>query len=236
MFDNIPIPATGSGIFNVIVWIVIAGLCFYLLWWLANQLPDPFQKAARVLITLFAVFLLISVLLNIAGCGAFPQNQESTLSKRQIESNVSKTTADIVDRTFSTPTPTTITVPVEGNNKPITVEVAPQEKSDRHALVGAEENAEHHAEGERSSSVTLPLSVTLLIGAIAFCIFAALGWLLYRSSRAFRESWRWFNDAVGNKIRNLQNLKSASTDPNIISALNNAEADLQDLRAEGNKD
>lgn len=51
-------------ILNLLVTIIVAGLCFYLLWWLLGVigLPEPFNKVATVLLALVAVVFLIGVL------------------------------------------------------------------------------------------------------------------------------------------------------------------------------
>ena len=51
------------------MYIVIAGLIFALLWWLVGYvgLPEPFAKVANVLLAILAVFVLIGILLGIAG-------------------------------------------------------------------------------------------------------------------------------------------------------------------------
>ncbi len=60
---------SGTGLISVLVWLVVTGLIFYLLWWLISYvgLPDPFNKIARVLLACAAVLVCINVLLTIAG-------------------------------------------------------------------------------------------------------------------------------------------------------------------------
>ena len=52
----------------VIYLLVIGGVC-WLLWWLIGYigLPEPFNKIARVIIAVVAVFLLINLLIGFAG-------------------------------------------------------------------------------------------------------------------------------------------------------------------------
>lgn len=59
----------GSDMINTLVWIVVVGCVFGLLWWLIQYvgLPEPFAKIARVILAIFAVLLLINVLLSLAG-------------------------------------------------------------------------------------------------------------------------------------------------------------------------
>jgi len=58
-----------SALVQAVLFIIIAGLIFWLLWWLVNYvgLPEPFAKVARVVLAVAAVFVLIAVLLSLAG-------------------------------------------------------------------------------------------------------------------------------------------------------------------------
>lgn len=62
-----------SGLISLVVWIIIIGLVFYVLWWGLGQiaLPEPFDKIARVLIVVVAVLLLINALLGLVGNAPF---------------------------------------------------------------------------------------------------------------------------------------------------------------------
>ena len=52
----------------LLVIIIIGGIC-WLLWWLVGYigLPEPFNKIARVVIAVVAVFFLINLLLGFMG-------------------------------------------------------------------------------------------------------------------------------------------------------------------------
>jgi hypothetical protein len=54
---------------NALIWIVVAGVIFYLLWWLLNvlALPAPFDKVARAILAVVAVVILIKFLLALLG-------------------------------------------------------------------------------------------------------------------------------------------------------------------------
>ena len=54
---------------NAVVYLVIAGLVFWLLWWLVNYLapPEPFAKIANVILAILAVLVLIGILLSLVG-------------------------------------------------------------------------------------------------------------------------------------------------------------------------
>lgn len=51
----------------LVVYVIVAGMIFYLLWWLVGYvgLPEPFNKVARVLIAVVAVVFLIMLLLSV---------------------------------------------------------------------------------------------------------------------------------------------------------------------------
>lgn len=57
----------------VLVWLIVAGLIFWLLWWLIGYvgLPEPFNKVARVVLAVAAVLVCIAALLSLAGVGVF---------------------------------------------------------------------------------------------------------------------------------------------------------------------
>lgn len=58
-----------SVLVHLLVWIIIVGCIFGLLWWLIGfvGLPEPFNKIARVAVAVIAVLLLINVLLGLVG-------------------------------------------------------------------------------------------------------------------------------------------------------------------------
>lgn len=58
-----------SAAVTVILYLVVGGLIFWLLWWLIGYcgLPEPFNKVARVLLAVLAVFVLIGLLLSLLG-------------------------------------------------------------------------------------------------------------------------------------------------------------------------
>ncbi len=53
-----------SGLLGLLVTIIVAGLIFYLFWYLLGVigLPEPFSKVATVILALAAVIFLIGVL------------------------------------------------------------------------------------------------------------------------------------------------------------------------------
>jgi len=54
---------------SFLVYIIVIGLVFWLLWWLLAQvgLPEPFNKVARIVLSVVAVLILINILLGIVG-------------------------------------------------------------------------------------------------------------------------------------------------------------------------
>jgi hypothetical protein len=69
------VEGAGDGIFSiesivqVIIYLIVCGAVFWLLWWLVNYcgLPEPFNKFARVFLAVAAVLVLIGILLSLAG-------------------------------------------------------------------------------------------------------------------------------------------------------------------------
>ena len=58
---------------SLVIYIVIIGLIFYVLWWGLAEigLPEPFNIIARVVIVVVAVLLLINMLLGLTGSAPF---------------------------------------------------------------------------------------------------------------------------------------------------------------------
>ncbi len=58
-----------SAAVTVVIYLVVAGLVFWLLWWLVNYIspPEPFRKIANVVLAICAVLVVISLLLSIVG-------------------------------------------------------------------------------------------------------------------------------------------------------------------------
>lgn len=49
---------------SLVVWLLIVGLIFWLLWWAIGQAPEPFQRVGRVIIAIVAVLVLVYMLLG----------------------------------------------------------------------------------------------------------------------------------------------------------------------------
>jgi hypothetical protein len=56
--------------------IIIAGVIFWLMWWLLEYLalPQPFDKIGHVLLAIAAVGVLISIILDAAGYSIFKKD------------------------------------------------------------------------------------------------------------------------------------------------------------------
>lgn len=58
-----------SGAVGVFIYLLVAGMVFGLLWWLVGYigLPQPFDKAARVVLAILAVLVIIGILISMTG-------------------------------------------------------------------------------------------------------------------------------------------------------------------------
>lgn len=58
-----------AGAVSLIVYLIVAGLIFWLLWWLISYVdpPEPFKKIANVILAILAVLVIIGLLLSVAG-------------------------------------------------------------------------------------------------------------------------------------------------------------------------
>lgn len=60
-----------SGLVGLLIWLIVIGLIFGVLWWGLAQIgiPEPFNKIARAVIIIIAVLLLVNLLLGLTGSG-----------------------------------------------------------------------------------------------------------------------------------------------------------------------
>lgn len=58
-----------SGLVGIVIYLIIAGLILWLLFWLVNYvgLPEPFNKVAHVILAIVAVLVIIGILLSLVG-------------------------------------------------------------------------------------------------------------------------------------------------------------------------
>lgn len=54
---------------HLVIWLIVVGLIFSVLWYAVNRLPvfEPFREAARIVLMVGAVVILIFLLLGIVG-------------------------------------------------------------------------------------------------------------------------------------------------------------------------
>lgn len=60
---------SGSGLLNLVVQVLVAGLVLWLLFWLVNFVspPEPFRKVITVILAVVGVIWLINLILGLAG-------------------------------------------------------------------------------------------------------------------------------------------------------------------------
>ncbi len=58
-----------ASLVSVVIYLIVAGLIFWLLIWLIGYcgIPEPFNKIARIILAVVAVLVIISILLSLAG-------------------------------------------------------------------------------------------------------------------------------------------------------------------------
>lgn len=58
-----------SGAVTLILYLVVAGVIFWLLTWLIDYcgVPEPFRKVARIILAVLAVLVVIGALLSLVG-------------------------------------------------------------------------------------------------------------------------------------------------------------------------
>ncbi len=60
---------SGEGVIQSLMFLIVIGVIFWLLWWLISYvaLPEPFAKVARIIMAVAAVIVLINILLGLVG-------------------------------------------------------------------------------------------------------------------------------------------------------------------------
>ncbi len=58
-----------QGAVTVVIYLIVGGLVFWLLWWLVGYCnpPEPFKKIANVVLAILAVLVVIGILLSLVG-------------------------------------------------------------------------------------------------------------------------------------------------------------------------
>ncbi len=69
ILSTILLAITGETLLYFFIWLVIAGVIYWLLTWLLGQigLPEPFGKVAKVVLAIIAVIFVINALLVLVG-------------------------------------------------------------------------------------------------------------------------------------------------------------------------
>jgi nitrate reductase gamma subunit len=64
---------SASALVYFIIWLVVAGVIFWLLNWLIDYvgIPDPFRKVAKIVLAVIAVVIVINALLMLVGTPLF---------------------------------------------------------------------------------------------------------------------------------------------------------------------
>lgn len=60
---------SGQALVNAVIWLIVAGVIFFLLDWAIKSIgvPEPFNKVLRVILVLLAVIVCINALMTLAG-------------------------------------------------------------------------------------------------------------------------------------------------------------------------
>jgi len=66
---NLIAAISGNQLLHAVVWVIIAGVIFWLVNWLITYvgIPEPFNKVAKVIVAIVAVVFLVNALLTIVG-------------------------------------------------------------------------------------------------------------------------------------------------------------------------
>jgi predicted PurR-regulated permease PerM len=58
-----------TGMVTIVVYLIVAGLVFWLLSWLVDycEVKDPFRKVAKIVLAIMAVLVVIGILLSLVG-------------------------------------------------------------------------------------------------------------------------------------------------------------------------
>ncbi len=56
-----------SAVAQAILYLVVAAIIFGLLWWVTDDIKEPFRWVAKIILKIAAVFVIIGILLSLAG-------------------------------------------------------------------------------------------------------------------------------------------------------------------------
>lgn len=181
------------------------------------------------------VLLIIAASIVLTGCMAFPQEQRQLVTQEQRESIAGATTADVVRHTrVEAPTSKIETTTKDGTTVKIEQPVAFSE--DMAARTSASENSDSAASGVASWEQSIPLGAKLILLAIGVGLLLLIVWLIRRSSAAANAAWKYGDEALKRRIDALRSRMATATEPQVIMALQQEEAQLERERAELNAD
>lgn len=191
-----------------------------------NRLWD-FTVLAVVLLFLALGLLFIA---NLSGCGLIPQDRQAALKQEAIQGLGSKTTTDVV--TTAKPEPLApIKMKMTGKDgATVEVEQPVPVVTQTTAKTRVNESADSKTTGMLSESVHIPLSVALLVGAVACSIFAGLFFLLIKRSVAARTLAAGLDRFASTAITRIQAEAAKTTDPDASRTLIGLSSELQKSR------
>ena len=182
-----------------------------------------------------AVILLIlggiaALCLGQSGCGLIPQDRQAALKQEAIQGLGSKTTTDVV--TTAKPEPLApIKMRMTGKDgATVEVEQPVPVVTQTTAKTTVNESADSKTTGMLSESVHIPLSVALLVGAVACSIFAGLFFLLIKRSVAARTLASGLDRFASTAITRIQAEAAKTTDPDASRTLIGLSSELQKSR------
>ena len=191
-----------------------------------NRLWD-FTVLAVVLMFLALALLFIA---NLSGCGLIPQDRQAALKQEAIQGLGSKTTTDVV--TTAKPEPLApIKMKMTGKDgATVEVEQPVPVSTQTTAKTTVDEEADAATRGWYSESVHIPLSVALLVGAVACSIFAGLFFLLIKRSVAARTLASGFDRFASTALTRIHAEAAKSSDPSMTNTLIGLSSELQKSR------
>ena len=188
------------------------------------------DRATAAIVIAFVVGVLVAICLGQAGCGLIPQDRQAALKQDAIQGLGSKTTTDVV--TTAKPEPLApIKMRMTGRDgATVEVEQPVPVVTQTTAKTTVNESADSKTTGMLSESVHIPLSVALLVGAVACSIFAGLFFLLIKRSAAARTLASGFDRFASTALTRIHAEAAKSSDPSMTSTLIGLSSELQKSR------
>ena len=188
------------------------------------------DRLVEVAVILLILGVLAAICLGQAGCGLIPQDRQAALKQEAIQGLGSKTTTDVV--TTAKPEPLApIKMRMTGKDgATVEVEQPVPVVTQTTAKTTVNESADSKTTGMLSESVHIPLSVALLVGAVACSIFAGLFFLLIKRSVAARTLASGLDRFASTAITRIQAEAAKTTDPDASRTLIGLSSELQKSR------